>query len=1336
MPAVGMSFTSPAYHVEDAHTTSGDSSVPVEEVEGSIESVEPSFGSPAGGETVFVNGTGFEKGVDVFFDSWASPDVFYVNSKKLRVVTPAHALGFADVAVRWPGGKVRLLPKGFLYKTDLAVTAVEPATGPIEGGTPVTITGKGFLKDCGLLFGSRLALQVQLVDDQTIFAVTPPGDSAGPADVHVVGAAGTVSLKDAFVYSVAPMLSAIVPAAGPAAGGQKAELSGKWLGPVTSVLFGEQQAAILSQQNNRLVVTVPPGEAGTVDVAVVGTWGWDALTGGYLYYDPAAMQGKKIAVVPASGPDSGGNVASIVGCGMTEDGPVAVDFGGAAAQIVGQYPEQCAITVTIPAGTGLVDVAVQGASDQFVAKKGYTYLPDLSVTAVAPNVGSFKGGTKIEIAGKHFSAGLQVLVGPMAAGEVVLVSEEKLTAVTPPGSPGLVDVTVVAGAGTARLSNAFLYTVDSPEVWLVTPSYGSRAGGTYVEIIGAGFDQDADLLFADDLATGVKVKSYCRLTGYTPPEAVGTYDVTISDGNGTAVLPAAYSYFDPTSWYGGTWGPSIDGAVNVTIFDAAIWGPLEGAVVVLGADPNTPYKGVTDANGHVTLSGPGLVGPVDVHATKPEYDAASFIHVDAENSTLYLIPFNPPSTGPVEPVEPIPDGAVGGRVTGLGKYVIIPPGDCKNKKPDPGALCSPCIEQSDCLDGYACLAMGKTGKYCSTACVLAKADKGEEGEAEDPCPDGYMCAPVQTQGTHCTPAMGYRSARCEISRTSIYDFPYGQEPYVVVDPLSMYQLESRPGEVAVVCLGGYVDYDTEEFHPLAMGVKRHVNVKPATLAQDQNIWLNIPLTRKLRLRMEDPPKFANYNGVYRVTAYLEFGSDGIFELPGAFEGFEQEDVMLETLPAELTGDLYDATYIIRAGAYTNSQDLIPYSVLLLHEIADVSETSVAGLEQSQFVSVPVAPKDEELNAAWTGPLGTFLAGAEGRMFVLKNGHFSQLPTVVDDELNDIFGFLNGKAVAVGDNGVVLFFDGQKWALVGQATDMPLRSVWGDSPDDLYAVGPYRIVSYYEGQWSETKVAFDLTSVWGDGPDQIWAVGRGGALLSGDGTGWVPDVSPTDKDLHAVRVWPDGSLLVAGDGIALRRNGGDWTDLGLDPQFQARSVNGTGSGDFFLTGEAGVVAHYVEGVGFNYLAVPDNLMANDLYFDGDGRPTVVGTTAMLLKPFVPFPIFLNPVNGGTMQPLFLDWYYEGETDMITLHTVDITQRTGAPIWRLVIDGSRTSVKLPDFGLLIGLEPVPGPDVEKRLRINSVHMPEFSINSFDYMDFGTLSWTAWAYDMIAWDIEPEE
>ena len=81
-----------------------------------------------------------------------------------------------------------------------------------------------------------------------------------------------------------------------------------------------------------------------------------------------------------------------------------------------------------------------------------------TVTAVTPLQGSILGGTQITVNGTNLGGATSVMIGGVPATNVVAVSSTTVTAVTPAGSVGAVDVTVSGPKNTATAANAFTYT--------------------------------------------------------------------------------------------------------------------------------------------------------------------------------------------------------------------------------------------------------------------------------------------------------------------------------------------------------------------------------------------------------------------------------------------------------------------------------------------------------------------------------------------------------------------------------------------------------------------------------------------------------------------------------------------------------------------------------------------------------------------------------------------------------------------------------------------------------------------------------------------------------------
>ena len=82
------------------------------------------------------------------------------------------------------------------------IFAVSPSSGPLAGGTAITISGANFLGATSVTIGAVAATSVFVVSDATITAVTGATAVGGPATVAVTTPAGAHSLAGGFSYGV------------------------------------------------------------------------------------------------------------------------------------------------------------------------------------------------------------------------------------------------------------------------------------------------------------------------------------------------------------------------------------------------------------------------------------------------------------------------------------------------------------------------------------------------------------------------------------------------------------------------------------------------------------------------------------------------------------------------------------------------------------------------------------------------------------------------------------------------------------------------------------------------------------------------------------------------------------------------------------------------------------------------------------------------------------------------------------------------------------------------------------------------------------------------------
>jgi hypothetical protein len=252
-------------------------------------------------------------------------------------------------------------------------------------------------------------------------------------------------------------------------------------------------------------------------------------------------------VSPNTGPITGGTTVTITGTNFTGV-TTGVTFGGLAANFTVNSLTQ--ITATTPAhAVGAVDVAVTTGAGTATATAAFTYLGPPTVTGVAPNKGSTAGGLSVVITGAGFTGASSANFGVRSAS-FNINSDTQITATSPPGSVGSIDVTVTTSLGTSTISAADLFTyVAPPVVTSIAPNSGPVSGATAVTITGTNFTGATAVKFGKT-ATMFTVSSATQIAANSPAGTAGIVDVTVTTPGGTSATSAAdqFSYGSSQTW--------------------------------------------------------------------------------------------------------------------------------------------------------------------------------------------------------------------------------------------------------------------------------------------------------------------------------------------------------------------------------------------------------------------------------------------------------------------------------------------------------------------------------------------------------------------------------------------------------------------------------------------------------------------------------------------------------------------------------------------------------------------------------------------------------------------
>ena len=226
-----------------------------------------------------------------------------------------------------------------------SVISLSPRSGPLTGGTPVTITGTNFSTAAKVDFGTTSATGVTVHSSTSITATSPAG-AAGTVDVTVTTSGGisATSPDDHFAYLPPPVVDGVSPASGPESGGNPVVIDGGPFTDASLVSFGGAPAHFTVGTSYQLTASAPAG-TGTVGVTVTTPGGTSpAGSSEYTYVPVPTVDG----VSPTRGPTVGGTAVIVTGTGFTH--ATTVLFGATASKSF-TVGSDTSLTAVAPAGS-------------------------------------------------------------------------------------------------------------------------------------------------------------------------------------------------------------------------------------------------------------------------------------------------------------------------------------------------------------------------------------------------------------------------------------------------------------------------------------------------------------------------------------------------------------------------------------------------------------------------------------------------------------------------------------------------------------------------------------------------------------------------------------------------------------------------------------------------------------------------------------------------------------------------------------------------------------------------------------------------------------------------
>ncbi len=328
-------------------------------------------------------------------------------------------------------------------------------------------------------------------------------------------------------------ITSVAPLEGCAAGGTVITINGTFLDFTSAVSVGGTPCTeVIVRSATQVEAVVPSGVPGSAVIRL--TTGAGAFEAPLAFsYSPASIAN----VSPNQGCVIGGTPITILGSCLA--GVTSVTVGGMpCTNLVVVSSTQ--VNATTPAGTaGQAEVRAISLHSSATSAQNFVFMPP-AVTAVVPNVGSAVGGTTITITGSYLGLTSNVRLGGIEAANVTVVDANTVTAITPVGNAGAVDLELQGPKGSVTVPGGFRYM--TPSVSSVTPVSGPTVGGTRISITGTWLGGVNTVVVGGELASEIVVVDANHVTARTPVGLEGDVDVLVSGADGSATIPSGFQY--------------------------------------------------------------------------------------------------------------------------------------------------------------------------------------------------------------------------------------------------------------------------------------------------------------------------------------------------------------------------------------------------------------------------------------------------------------------------------------------------------------------------------------------------------------------------------------------------------------------------------------------------------------------------------------------------------------------------------------------------------------------------------------------------------------------------
>jgi len=198
---------------------------------------------------------------------------------------------------------------------------------------------------------------------------------------------------------------------------------------------------------------------------------------------------------------------------------------------------------------------------------------------------------------------------------------------------------------------------------------------------------------------------------------------------------------------------------------------------------------------------------------------------------------------------------------------------------------------------------------------------------------------------------------------------------------------------------------------------------------------------------------------------------------------------------------------------------------------------------------------------------------------VRSLRWEKLVSNTTTDLWDVWGNSSNDVFAVGLKGTIMHFNGSTWTKQASGTSRKLNGVWGTAGNNVYAAGemntstaPYTttLLRYDGKKWQHVSAStsMNLFSLHGSAANNIWGGGDGGRVLRTGGGAWTSLTSGAGTVFYSIFTLGSSATWAGGGaGKMMFWNGGSWAGqaTGTSTQQNFYDLWGTASNNVYAVG---------------------------------------------------------------------------------------------------------------------------------------------------------------------------